>query len=315
MIDFLRAWAFILLPLPWIAWKLLPQIAAQTSLIVPEQIWKLLIGLKEDHGSSLRMRRLRLALASLGWLTLVLAFAAPLTEDQPLQRSSGRDLLLALDLSASMTVKDVVLDGRKVDRFTAVKSLAAEFIKRREGDRVGLIVFADHTYLVAPLTFDVNAVSGFLDEVVVGLPGRKTAIGDAIGLSIKTLQDQPLAARVIVLLSDGDSNAGIIVPTAAARLAVDHNIRVHTIGFHGTEAKNTTYKSLQDLAKLTGGSHHIAATTEALSRVYSELDELEPTETESEGQRVERDWVQELLVISMLSLFSLTIFDLRVGRI
>ncbi len=315
MIEFLRPWAFLLLPLPWLAWWLLPLLPARTSLIVPQRVWQLLVELKDTHRSSLQMRRLRLALSVIGWLLLVCALGAPLTEDKPLQRSSGRDLLLALDLSASMTVKDVVLDGRAVDRFTAVKSLASAFIEGREGDRVGLIVFADQTYLVAPLTFDVKAVSGFLDEVVVGLPGRKTAVGDAIGLAIKTLQDQPLAARVIVLLSDGDSNAGIIVPQAAARLALDHSVRVHTIGFSGADTGATPSQSLADLADQTGGSHHVAATTEALQQVYEVLDRLEPTETESEGQRIERDWVQELLLGVMVSLVLLTLFDLRLGRI
>lgn len=315
MIDFLRPWAFLLLPLPWLAWRWLPLLAARTSLIVPERVWKLLVGLNDVHQSALRMRRLRMLLACLGWFMLVLALAAPLTEDKPLQRSSGRDLLIALDLSASMTVKDVVLDGNVVDRFTAVKSLASAFIERREGDRVGLIVFADQTYLVAPLTFDVKAVSAFLEEVVVGLPGRKTAVGDAIGLAIKTLQDQPLAARVIVLLSDGDSNAGIIVPDAAARLALDHSVRVHTIGFSGADTSTTSSESLADLASQTGGSHHVAATTEALLDVYAVLDRLEPTETESQGQRIERDWVQELLIGVMLSLALLTLLDLRQGRI
>jgi len=168
MIEFLRPWAFVLLPLPFLAWRMLPLLAARTSLIVPERVLRQLTGLNDPRQTSLRMQRFRLWLASIGWILLVAALAAPITADKPLKRSSGRDLLLAVDLSASMTVKDVTLDGRQVDRFTAVKSLAAEFIRRREGDRVGLIVFADQTYLVAPLTFDVNAVSAFLDEVVVG---------------------------------------------------------------------------------------------------------------------------------------------------
>jgi len=299
MIEFLRPWAFVLLPLPILAWRMLPLLAARTSLIVPERVLHQLTELNDPRQTSLRMQRFRLWLASVGWILLVAALAAPITADKPLKRSSGRDLLLAVDLSASMTVKDVTLDGRQVDRFTAVKSLAAEFIRRREGDRVGLIVFADQTYLVAPLTFDVNAVSAFLDEVVVGLPGRKTAVGDAIGLAIKTLQSQPL----------------IIVPTIAATLAVEHSVRVHTIGFAGSQGGAESQAELADLASLTGGTHHVANSTQALGAVYAELDRLEPTETESVGQRVERDWVQELLILAMLSLTLLTLADLRQGRL
>ena len=116
-----------------------------------------------------------------------------------MKEASGRDLLLALDLSASMEARDVELDGRRVDRFTAIKALAGAFIRGREGDRVGLIVFGEETYLVAPLTYDVQAVEGFLDEVTIGMPGRKTAIGNAIGLAIRTLKKQPASSRVLIL--------------------------------------------------------------------------------------------------------------------
>jgi len=120
---------------------------------------------------------------------------------------------------------------------------------------------------------------------------------------------------VIVLLSDGDSNAGIIVPTIAATLAVEHSVRVHTIGFAGSQGGAESQAELADLASLTGGTHHVANSTQALGAVYEELDRLEPTETESVGQRVERDWVQELLVLAMLSLTLLTLADLRQGRL
>ncbi len=317
MIEFLRPWALALIPLPWLAWRLLPAAKARAGLIVPERLANFLSQLGGAQRSGLNQSKWRLGVASAGWLLLVFALSTPLTEAEPLKSASGRDLLLALDLSASMSVRDVTLDGRSVDRFTAVKSLAASFIQGREGDRVGLIVFADQTYLVAPLTYDVRAVAGFLDEVVVGLPGKKTAVGDAIGLAIKTLQAQPVASRVIILLSDGDNNAGIIVPKAAAEIAAKNNVRVHTIGFGKSGGANNgkPHNSLTDLATTTGGRHYAALTTDALRDVYTELDLLEPTETGSQGQLAERDWTTELLVLALLALLALSITDMRQGRL
>ena len=267
-------------------------------------------------------QRLPLALATIGWLALVLALAAPVTRGDPLREASGRDLLLALDLSASMEARDVELDGRRVDRFTAIKALAGAFIRGREGDRVGLIVFGEETYLVAPLTYDVQAVEGFLDEVTIGMPGRKTAIGNAIGLAIKTLESQPASSRVLILLSDGDSNAGDLGPKTAAGFARDHHVTIHTIGFgraamqgYASETAGDEYAGLKEVAETTGGRHFLARTTDALKDVYAELDLLEPTEATAGGRYTERDWVRELLALALSMLLALTLFDRRRGII
>lgn len=322
MIELVRPWALVLLPLPWLAWHLLPADPPLSALKLPERLATLMQGLKKPGGFERLPRRLRTWLAALGWLALVLALAAPVTEGDPLQEASGRDLLLALDLSASMEARDVELDGRRVDRFTAIKALAGAFIKGREGDRVGLIVFGDETYLVAPLTYDVRAVEGFLDEVTIGMPGRKTAIGNAIGLAIKTLEGQPASTRVLILLSDGDSNAGDLGPKSAADFAREHQVTIHTIGFgrvamqgYASETAGDEYAGLKEVAEMTGGRHFLARTTEALEDVYAELDLLEPTEADAGGRHAERDWVRELLMIALLSLLALTWIERRRGRI
>jgi len=322
MIEFVRPWAFLLLPLPILAWYALPASPALSGLGLPERLAAFLKSRKGEADEPMPETRLSLWLSGLGWLALVLALSTPLTKGDPLQEASGRDLLLALDLSASMEARDVELDGRQVDRFTAIKALAGSFIHGREGDRVGLIVFGEETYLVAPLTYDVDAVEGFLGEVTIGMPGRKTAIGNAIGLAIKTLEAQPASSRVLILLSDGDSNAGDLGPKAAAEFAKDHQVTIHTIGFgriamqgYASETAGGEYAGLKDVAEITGGRHFLARTTDALRDVYAELDLLEPTEAAAGGRHAERDWVRELLILAVLILAILTWIEHRRGRV
>ncbi len=322
MIELIRPWALLLLPLPLLAWYALPAAPALSGLRLPERLADVLKSRQGKAASDGSAKRLPLWLAGLGWLALVLALAAPVTRGDPLQEASGRDLLLALDLSASMEARDVELDGRRVDRFTAIKALAGAFIRGREGDRVGLIVFGEETYLVAPLTYDVQAVEGFLDEVTIGMPGRKTAIGNAIGLAIRTLEDQPASTRVLILLSDGDSNAGDLGPKSAAEFARDHRVTIHTIGFgrvamqgYASETAGDEYAGLKEVAEITGGRHFLARTTDALRDVYAELDLLEPTEAAAGGRHAERDWVRELLIIALIILLALTWLDRRRGLI
>ena len=322
MVELIRPWALVLLPLPFLAWRMLPAAMRLSGLALPERLADFLGTWRGGGMGSGAARSLPLALSVIGWLALVLALAAPVTKSDPLQEASGRDLLLALDLSASMEARDVELDGRRVDRFTAIKALASAFIRGREGDRVGLIVFGEETYLVAPLTYDVQAVEGFLDEVTIGMPGRKTAIGNAIGLAIKTLEQQPSSSRVLILLSDGDSNAGDFGPKTAADFARDHQVTIHTIGFgkaamqgYASETAGDEYAGLKEVAEITGGRHFLARTTDALRDVYAELDLLEPTEANAGGRYAERDWVRELLIIALLSLIALTVIDRRQGRI
>ncbi|MGI9417930.1 MAG: VWA domain-containing protein [Geminicoccaceae bacterium] len=322
MIELVRPWVLLLLPLPFIAWHILPAAKPLSALVLPDRLADFLSSWRDTGVAEGISRRLPLALAAIGWCALVLALAAPVTRGDPLKEASGRDLLLALDLSASMEARDVELDGRRVDRFTAIKALAGAFIRGREGDRVGLIVFGEETYLVAPLTYDVQAVEGFLDEVTIGMPGRKTAIGNAIGLAIRTLEKQPASSRVLILLSDGDSNAGDLGPKSAAEFAQDHHVTIHTIGFgrvamqgYASETAGDEYIGLKEVSEITGGRHFLARTTDALRDVYAELDRLEPTEAAAGGRHAERDWVRELLTVALLALAALTVIDRRRGLI
>jgi Ca-activated chloride channel homolog len=204
---------------------------------------------------------------------------------------SGRDLLLAVDLSGSMSEEDMGLGGQTVDRLTAAKAVLADFLDRRAGDRIGLLVFGDRAYLLAPMTTDLASVRQQLDDTAVGLAGQATAIGDAIGLAVKRLRAQPASQRVLILLTDGVSNAGLLDPLKAAQLAHDEGVRIHTIAFGGEGESlsvfgiplhvpgggdDTDMATLQKIAASTGGKAFRARDTEELAGIYAEIDRLEP---------------------------------------
>ena len=206
MIEFAWPWAFLLLPLPLLARRLLPAAAPrrQASLRVPRLADFRLS--EADAGG--RLRRGPLLLAALGWLALLTAVARPEWLGEPVDLpASARDLMLAVDLSRSMQERDFDLAGQRVDRLTATKAVASEFIARRKGDRLGLVLFGEQAYLQTPLTFDHETLGQLLDEAAIGLAGQATAIGDAIGLAVKRLREQPADSRVLVLRTDGANTA------------------------------------------------------------------------------------------------------------
>ena len=216
--------------------------------------------------------------------------------------SSGRDLLLAVDISGSMGTEDMSLSGQMVTRLAAVKAVVGEFVERRRGDRLGLILFGSQAYLQAPLTFDRNTINTLLTETPLGIAGGKTAIGDAIGLSVKRLLDRPAANRVLILLTDGVNNVGEVSPIQAAKLAAQEGITIYTIGFGADQMEvsgllfNRTVnpsaeldtETLTEIADLTGGLYQRARSTQELASIYLALDELEPIEVDQETYRPEK---------------------------
>ncbi|QXP89267.1 vWA domain-containing protein [Methylococcus capsulatus] len=243
-------------------------------------------------GSTMPGSRAPLILAVVGWLLLVAAAARPQWLGEPIEQTvSGRDLMLAVDLSGSMDIEDFVVDGEVSNRLEAVKRVASAFIERRSGDRIGLILFGEQAYLQVPLTFDRKTVEKLLDEAAIGLAGDKTAIGDAIGLAIKRLRDNPADQRVLILLSDGANTAGQVQPLQAAELAAREGLKIYTIGvgademivrdFFGTRRVNPSEDldeaAMTAIAEKTGGRYFRARNTEELDRIYALLDRLEPT--------------------------------------
>jgi Ca-activated chloride channel family protein len=244
-----------------------------------------------------------LALKLLAWTLLVVAAAQPVWLGPP-QRitSQGRDLMLALDLSGSMETPDFEVGGRAVDRLSVVRAVAQDFVRHRVGDRIGLVLFGSRAYLQAPLTFDRDTVIQMLDEGEIGLAGEDTAIGDAIGLAVKYLRDRPADERVLVLLSDGASNAGALDPIRAADIAAKQGVKIYTIGI-GTDGAvvqtpfgprrisagtDLDEKTLASIAQRTGGLYFRARDTDALVKVYRRIDALEPSEGEAATVRPTR---------------------------
>ena len=285
--GFAWPWAWAALPLPLLVHLLLPpRRSSAQALRVP---W----GTRLDGVAAADGGRLRGAwlLPALAWVLLCASAARPqqLGDAQTPPREA-RQMLLAVDLSGSMSETDMELGGQVVDRLTAAKSVIADFLQRRAGDRVGLLVFGQRAYMLTPLTLDRDSVRLQLRDSVAGLAGRETALGDAVGLAVKRLREQPEGQRVLILLTDGVNTAGVLDPLKAAELAKAEGVRVHTIAFGGSGAGFSLFgvpvpvqggeevdeDTLRQVAELTGGRAFRARNTDELAGIYAELDRLEP---------------------------------------
>jgi Ca-activated chloride channel family protein len=315
MIHIEWPWLLLLLPLPWLLRWLLP---AQTD----SQQAALKVPFLDDFGVGetrvvSAVKPWALWLASLAWLCLVLALARPQWLGEPLEQAvSGRDLMLAVDVSGSMQEKDFVINGQQVDRLTALKQVAGEFIQRRTGDRLGLVLFGTQAYLHVPLTFDRNTVQTLLNEAFIGITEDEpqTSIGDAIGLSIKRLQDQKTDSKVLILLTDGANTAGELSPLKAAELAANAQLKIYTIGIgademlvrslFGTRRVNPSVdldeKTLTAIAETTGGRYFRARSSEELAQIYALLDQLEPVEKDKQFFRPRSELFHWPLAIALL---------------
>ena len=302
MIDFAQPWLLLLLPLPLAVWWLLPSAPERQAGALRVPFYAQLRSLPAGGEAVARRGWLAFAIKLAAWLLLVVAAAQPRWMGEPRQvTTEGRDLLMALDLSGSMAIEDFDVSGRPVDRLRVVKAVAREFVRNRSGDRVGLVLFGTRAYLQAPLTHDRATVVEMLDEAELGLAGEETAIGDAIGLAVKHLRKRPAEERVLVLLSDGASNAGVLEPLRAAAVAAREGVRIHTIGIGSGEQVVQTLlgprrvsndqldeAALQRVAEATGGVYFRARDTAGLVDVYQRIDALEPTEGEAARVRPTR---------------------------
>ena len=280
------AWAWLFLPIPLLAYRLFPPLkrSAGPALRVPDRNRFPLAG--AAAGSARRFSPDWL-LAGLLWLCLLFAAARPLLLDAGLTApATGRDLMLAVDLSGSMEERDARLGERSASRLNAIKAVAGDFIERRAGDRVGLILFGGQAYLQAPLSFDRATVRAFLDESSVGLAGRQTALGDAIALAVKRMSLDGYAPehRVLVLLTDGAATAGVLTPIKAAQLAREAGLKIYTIGIGSSRSVQPGISSeldeatLQAVAEITGGRYFRAEPAGRLEEIYAELEQLEPAD-------------------------------------
>lgn len=296
MFEFAWWWALFALPLPIIVRLLSPKTQqTDVALRVPNLINNL-----PQSKSPKAAKRGWLIVATMMWICLVLAAARPQWLGEPVNvPNEGREMMLAVDLSGSMKIEDMMVNGRQVNRLTMIKSVLYDFIQRRVGDRLGLILFADTAYLQAPLTYDRETVATLLDEAVIGLVGEQTAIGDAIGLAVKRFEQKAESNRVLILLTDGQNTAGNITPQQAKELAVDAQVTVYTIGvgadamtvssFFGSRQVNPSQEldetMLTDIAKATGGQYFRARNAAELNNIYAMLDQLQPIEGEARKMR------------------------------
>ncbi len=302
MWSFALPWVLAALPLPIIMRVVLPEARGlrDAGLKVPTLAGFAML----THRSQVEhLLNWRFWVAAVAWVLLVLAAARPeRIGDEVDVPVSGRNLMLAVDLSGSMDQKDFELGNRRVDRLTATKAVASDFIGRRDGDRIGLILFGERAYLQVPLTLDRETVKILLMEAFIGLAGEKTAIGDAITLAVKRIHDQGAepGEQVLVLLTDGANTAGEVDPLKAAELAQQVGLRIYTIGIGAEQLEVSSLlggrrsinpsadldeETLTRIAERTGGRYFRATDTASLQDIYSLVDELEPVEEPEAGFR------------------------------
>ena len=291
----------VLLPLPILIYRYLaPAPRADAALRVP--FFDLISHITgSDNASSDRYAKV---LLSTVWVLIVLAAVRPQwIGDTITVPVSGRDLMLAVDISGSMETRDMDYQGIVENRLDTVKRVAGAFIRQRIGDRVGLILFGTRAYLQSPLTLDRVTVEQLLDESAIGIAGEKTALGDAIGLAIKRLKARSGDEKTLILLTDGANTAGAIGPVQAADLAASIRLKIHTIGigadkmmiqgFVGQRRVNPSAdldeQTLSAIAHKTGGRYFRANDSQSLIQIYDLIDQLEPVDRETQHFRPVRD--------------------------
>ncbi|MGF6162425.1 Ca-activated chloride channel family protein [Pseudomonas sp. 2725] len=289
MFEFAWPWIFALLPLPWLMRIVLP-VADSGEPALKVSFLSDLEGLAGRRARANLPAWRQQAPFIVLWLLLLVAAARPQWLGEPLPiAASGRDLLVAVDVSGSMDFPDMQWQDEEVSRLALVQHLLGDFLESREGDRVGLILFGSQAYLQAPLTFDRHTVRVWLDEARIGIAGKNTAIGDAIGLALKRLRSRPATSRVLILVTDGANNGGEIDPFTAARLAAKEGVKIYPIGIGADPEQSGSVgflgvnpsldldePSLKAIAEVTGGQYFRAHDGKELQSIKDTLDQLEP---------------------------------------
>ncbi|MDI9819647.1 MULTISPECIES: VWA domain-containing protein [unclassified Legionella] len=314
MFELALPWVLILLPLPLLLWLFLPQLLLQLPTAMKVPFFSAMQKIMEDRKPGLANQG-QIGLLLLVWCLMLFALAGPrwVGEPQLLERE-GRNIMLALDLSGSMELDDMILNGRPVSRLAVVKRAAEQFVRERVGDRIGLILFGTRAYLQTPLTYDRQSLLLRLEDATVGLAGKTTSIGDALGLAVKRLQNVPAEGRVIILLTDGANNSGVLPPLKAAELAKLDGIKVYTIGL-GAESDpralggvfinlnasaDLDEETLQKVAEITGGRYFRATDSQSLNSIYETINQLETVAQEQATIRPQYEYYPWFLGIAFL---------------
>ena len=307
MFTFYWPWMALLLPLPLIAWYFLPANKNHNSDTSPEllfpHIQRLSNAFTDKTASTGKTKEWFIILLSLLWISLVLALMRPQWLDQmEYNNKQGYDIMLAVDISASMEALDFSTEKKRISRLDITKEVVSKFALERKGDRLGLILFGEYAYLQIPVTFDTIAVSNMLSNAATGMAGLSTAIGDAIGIAVKEIRGRSKKSRVVILLTDGADTSSNIPPLEAARIAKHYDIRIYTIGIGAGTGKLTPYPDqfgqismveigmdeelLQKIADITGGQYFKATDNAALGKIYNKINELEKIEIEMMEYRI-----------------------------
>jgi Ca-activated chloride channel family protein len=307
-------WLLLLLPLPWLARRLLPAYRpARPAAFVPfMKRLQRVTGTEGYRGSPAASRlRLQWILLALIWLALVAALARPQWLADPVVREEPmRDLLIALDLSGSMETPDFTDEqGELTDRLTAAKQVLDRFLEQRDGDRAGLVFFGTAAFVQAPFTADIDVVRELLDEAQVRMLGPRTAMGDAIGMAIRLFERSEVDERVMIVLTDGNDTASMVPPVRAAEIAGDNDITIHTVAMGDPSAAGEQAldeKTLQEVARKTGGEFFRADDRAELESIYETLDGLNPRKVQTQSYRPEIElyyWPLAIAVLLSMALF------------
>ena len=324
MFEFAWPWLWLLAPLPLLVRFFAPatSIASSNALSIPF-IDRIERAVGNDGAIVPRHHKVIFFTALISWWLFLAAAAQPQWLGKPIpQQLQGRDLVLAVDLSESMLEKDFEFQGQLINRLVATRLVAGDFIERRQGDRVGLILFAEQAYSQAPLTHDRKTVKALLDEAQIGLAGKSTAIGDAIGLAVKRFDQMESKQRILVLLTDGANTAGVLQPMEAAELAASEGLKIYTIGVGGdgqqrgllgsffSTRSDIDEKTLTAIAKTTGGQYFRARDIRQLAEIYELLDQLEPVKQDDDFFRP----VEPLYIWPLMAGFFMCIILIAVQR-
>ena len=332
MLSLQWPWLLLLLPLPLIVRALSKppsEQAVRSALRVP--FYHQLMQLRDRESLSIKSTKSPLVISHwLLWLSLLAAASGPqwVGEPQALP-STGRDLMLAVDISGSMAQQDMKVQGSALPRITVVKAVVNEFVRQRQGDKLGLILFGSRAYIQSPLSFDLVTLGQLMEEAEVGFAGKQTAIGDAIGFAIKRLRKRPENSRVVILLTDGADTASTLPPLEAAAAAQRENIRIYTIGVGATEMVKRGFfgtglgakkinpsadldeKTLREIAHQTGGEYYRARNTEELQAAYNAIAALEPIEQEQQQIRPRRSLLHWPLTAALIAALAIALAQRR----
>ncbi len=336
MFSFHAPWFALLLPLPLLIWKFWrkPHGAtdaythADRSTLLHPALGRLASTFVASRSLTHAGSRLQIIMLALLWTALVVTLMQPQwLEPYTEIRTEGYDLMLAVDTSRSMEALDFSVEGRQVTRMAVVKGVLGRFIKARDGDRVGIVVFGSQAFVLSPMTLDLQAVHSLLDGIVTRMAGNGTAIGDAIGISVKKLRERPEGSRVLILVTDGENTEGSMPPVLAAQLAAHEGIRIYTIGVGSKglvpfveDGQMTRVKMeidedlLTEVAAITGGAYFRATDTGALEKIYEQIDALEKTQAESRSVMIPRPLYRWPLGLALLLLFLLGLFPNGIPR-